>query len=138
MKGSNARKRPTSPHLTIYKPMITSSSSIFGRFAGIYVYLITVFIALLMAIKIQNNKDVGSILASIFMILEQGGFKVVLLLLFSLGSIFAFFLYILALVRHLIWDFGYFLDLKSSKFMGYAMFLIAFAISLSLNYYMFF
>lgn len=135
---SGARKRPTSPHLTIYKPMITSTSSILGRFAGIYVYLITVLIAIFIAIEIQNNKDVGNVLSKFLLFKEQGTLHSYLLMAFSFVSIFAFFLYILALIRHLIWDFGYCLNLKIAKILGYGMFVLAFLISLFLNFYMFF
>ncbi len=135
---SGVRKRPTSPHLTIYKPMITSVSSILGRFAGIYVYLITVLIAVFIAMEIQNNKDVGNVLSKFLLFKEQGAFYNFLLMAFSFISIFAFFLYILALVRHLIWDFGYCLNLKIAKILGYGMFVGAFLISLFLNFYMFF
>ena len=138
MKLGTPKQRPTSPHLGIYKPMITSMSSILGRFAGIYIYCLFITIVLLISFKIQNNKDVGSILSIIFAIQEQGMLAKLALFLFSFGSIFAFFLYILALIRHLIWDFGYLLDLKISKIMGFGMFIIPFLISAGLNYYLFF
>lgn len=133
-----AKKRPTSPHLTLYKPMITSVSSILGRFAGIYVYLITVLISIFIAIEIQNNKDVGNVLSKFLLFREQGAVQSFLLMAFSFLSIFAFFLYILAIVRHLIWDFGYCLNLKIAKILGYGMFVLALLVSLFLNFYMFF
>jgi succinate dehydrogenase / fumarate reductase cytochrome b subunit len=133
-----AKKRPTSPHLTLYKPMITSVSSILGRFAGIYVYLITVLISIFIAIEIQNNKDVGNVLSKFLLFMEQGTAQSFVLMAFSFVSIFIFFLYILALIRHLMWDFGYCLNLKIAKILGYGMFVVAFLISLFLNFYMFF
>lgn len=132
------RKRPISPHLTIYKPMITSVSSIVGRFAGIYTYLIVCAIGIGMAFFIQSGKDVGSMLATVNHFTGLSTLNYYIIMLFSVASIFAFFLYIFALIRHIIWDFGYLLDLKIAKMLGYCMFIFAFLISIGLNYYIFF
>lgn len=132
------KKKPISPHLTIYKPMITSASSILGRFAGIYVYLLTVVIGIFMAFTIQDGKDVGSALAIVMNFSYANKLNLAVVMAFSFFSVFAFFLYILALKRHIIWDFGYLLDLKPSKIMGYGMFILAFIASSAVNFYMFF
>jgi succinate dehydrogenase / fumarate reductase cytochrome b subunit len=132
------KNRPTSPHLGIYKIMITSSSSILGRLAGIYTYILAVIIFILAAFQIQNYKDISAILTAIFNFQSAGLLQNVLVMLFVFGSLFAFFLYILSLIRHLIWDFGYLQDLKPSKIMGYGMFILAFTISIVLTFYMFF
>ena len=132
------KKRPLSPHLTIYSPMITSFSSILGRFAGVYIYLLTVIIGVWIAFTIQNGKDIGSALTLITHFSLASKLNMFLLMAFTFGSLFAFFLYLLALIRHLVWDFGYLLDLKTSKIMGYGMFISAFLIAIGLEFYIFF
>ena len=132
------KKRPLSPHLAIYKPMITSTSSILGRFAGVYIYLLTVVIGIWIAFTIQNGRDVGSAFALITHFSVASKLNMYLLMAFTFGSLFAFFLYILALVRHIIWDFGYLLNLKASKIMGWGMFISAFLIATGLEFFIFF
>ena len=132
------KERPTSPHLSVYKPMITSMSSILGRFAGIYLYLITSLLILLVAFNIQGKKNIGLILEGVLNFYRVGGVNAFLVIVFAFGSLFAFFLYLLAIVRHLIWDFGYLLDLKPSKIMGYGMFILSFLFALFTTIFMFF
>lgn len=130
--------RPLSPHLTIYKPLITSVSSILGRIAGVYLYFFTIVLLYIVAINIQNSKDVGSILTAVLSFTNASTFAYVLAILFTTGSLFAFFLYMFAILRHLIWDFGYLLDLKPSKILGYLMFILSFILSVVCSIYMFF
>jgi succinate dehydrogenase / fumarate reductase cytochrome b subunit len=131
------KKRPISPHLTVYKPMITSMSSILGRMAGVYTYLISVAIFIFVAFAIQNQKYAGSTLVSLLSFASGGVLQNTILIIFTFASLFAFFLYIFAVIRHLIWDFGYLLNLCASKMMGYAMFGLSFIISLALTIYIF-
>jgi succinate dehydrogenase / fumarate reductase cytochrome b subunit len=130
-------KRPISPHLTIYKPMITSLSSILGRFAGVYTYLISVLVLISVAFAIQNHKYAGSLFVSMLDFTYSGALQLTFMAIFTFGSLFAFFLYIFACIRHLIWDFGYLLELCISKAMGYAMFGLSFMISLALTVFIF-
>lgn len=132
------KKRPVSPHLTLYSPLITSVSSILGRMAGIYVYIITIFIGFFMAFNIQNRKDVGNILDSITLVMQANIAFYVGFVIFAFISVFAFFLYIFALMRHLIWDFTYCLELKIATALGYGMFILSFIIASVLITYMFF
>ena len=131
------KKRPISPHLTVYKPMITSMSSILGRMAGVYTYLLGVVIFIFIAFSIQNQKYAGSAVISLLDFASNGVLHSSILAVFTFASLFAFFLYIFAVIRHLIWDFGFLLNLGVSKIMGYAMFMLSFAISLILTIYMF-
>jgi succinate dehydrogenase / fumarate reductase cytochrome b subunit len=132
------KKRPTSPHLGIYKPMITSVSSILGRFAGIYLYLISSVLLVLMAFAIQKYRNVGIVLDLSGKFYNSGVASALILVVFIFISLFAFFLYLLAVIRHLLWDFGYCLELKTSKILGYAMFILAFLFSASTTIYMFY
>jgi succinate dehydrogenase / fumarate reductase cytochrome b subunit len=131
------KKRPISPHLTVYKPMITSMSSILGRMAGAYTYLLGVVIFIFVAFSIQNQKYAGSTVISLLDFASNGVLHSSILAILTFISLFAFFLYILAVIRHIIWDFGFLLNLCVSKIMGYAMLLSSFVISLFLTIYMF-
>jgi succinate dehydrogenase / fumarate reductase cytochrome b subunit len=130
-------KKPTSPHLSVYKPMITSMSSILGRFAGIYLYLISSILLVLMAFAIQQHKNIG-VLLDFVIAYSSGTTSALIFVVFVFGSLFAFFLYMLAIVRHLLWDFGYCLELKTSKILGYAMFALALLFSALTTFYMFY
>lgn len=132
------RKRPTSPHLLIYSPLITSASSIIGRAAGVYVYLLTLFLGFVMAFNIQGRKDIGNIISFLSSTSQQHPIYYALLILFTFVSIFFLFFYIFAILRHIIWDFGYLLELPVSKIMGYLMFIFSLIIASVLTIYMFF
>lgn len=132
------KQRPTSPHLSLYSPMITSTSSILGRFAGIYLYFLSILLVGLFTYSIQVNKDVSVVLTMVQNFANSSQFGVIALILFTFSSLFAFFLYLFAIIRHLIWDFGYLLALPVSKIMGYLMFVFSFLIALGLTIYMFF
>ena len=129
--------RPISPHITIYTPLITSMSSIIGRFAGIFVYLISAFLLLSMAFAIQSKQNVGILLEYAIAFYSKGSVFLAIAVLLTFGALYAFFLYLLAIVRHLIWDFGFCLDLKISKVLGYAMFGLAFVFSVLTTAYIY-
>ena len=107
----NKENRPTSPHLTIYKPQITSLLSISHRITGIIQSfgLFLIFILILLIIS------------------EKETYKLVELFIQSLiGKIF-FILYTFSLlyhtlngIRHLIWDLGFGFDLKNVNYSGYS------------------
>ena len=107
----NKENRPTSPHLTIYKPQITSLLSISHRITGIIQSfgLILIFILILLIIS------------------EKETYKFIELFTQSLiGKIF-FILYTFSLlyhtlngIRHLIWDLGFGFDLKNVNYSGYS------------------
>ena len=119
------KQRPISPHLSIYKPMITSSSSIIGRFCGVYLYIISALIIICAAISIQKYQDSTFALNYIITLYNSGIILKSLLVIFVFLTLFAFYFYLLAVIRHLIWDFGYLLDLKKSKTLGWLMFTVA-------------
>ncbi|MBJ57689.1 MAG: succinate dehydrogenase, cytochrome b556 subunit [Rickettsiales bacterium] len=107
----NKENRPTSPHLTIYKPQITSLLSISHRITGIIQSfgLFLIFILILLIIS------------------EKETYKFIELFTQSLiGKIF-FILYTFSLlyhtlngIRHLIWDLGFGFDLKNVNYSGYS------------------
>nr|YP_009746569.1 succinate dehydrogenase subunit 3 [Pohlia nutans]QII41565.1 succinate dehydrogenase subunit 3 [Pohlia nutans]WRW54014.1 succinate dehydrogenase subunit 3 [Pohlia nutans] len=100
--------RPLSPHLTIYKPQLTSTLSIFHRISGAFLAIMVFF----------------SILS-----LKIGDLNLTSYYLYRYAFFFTFYFYWLILsvvnfsllalcyhmsngIRHLLWDLGFFLELS--------------------------
>ncbi|MDA7458696.1 succinate dehydrogenase, cytochrome b556 subunit [Planktomarina temperata] len=112
MADVNRGNRPLSPHLTIYRPQMTSISSIFVRITGNALLAATLLlIAWLLA---------ASTSAAVFewvqcVITSWFGDLVFLL------SLWALWYHMLGGLRHLIWDTGRGLELKTAERMGWMM-----------------
>lgn len=102
MSIQNKDKRPLSPHLTIYKPQITSILSISHRITGFGLYVG----ALLLALWIIAN--VYGCASCINPIINSGAGRVVLVL-----WSFALFYHMLNGIRHLFWDMGKGFEIKT-------------------------
>ena len=108
MKNNN---RPISPHLSIYKPQITSILSISHRMSGVFQSLgLLIIVLLLFSLFLGKNSH------EFFMLFINS----------LIGKAFLFF-YVLSLcyhlfngIRHIIWDLGYGFDIKSVNYSGYA------------------
>ena len=126
MADVNRGNRPLSPHLQIYRPQLNSATSIFTRITG-------------------NALLLGSILVVWWLLAASYGgeyFETADWVLTSfvgdlimLGSAWALWYHLLAGLRHLIWDAGYGLDVKSSDKMsliiiGGSLFLTLFTIAI--------
>ena len=107
MKNKN---KPISPHLSIYRPQITSILSISHRAAGVFqsIGLLVIFL-LLVAIFL------GETFHEYYMIFI-GSYA---------GKLFIFF-YILSLcyhmlngIRHIVWDLGFCFEIKNVYYSGY-------------------
>lgn len=97
------KARPLSPHLQIYKPQITSVLSIFHRGTGIMLAAgMVVLVAWLAALA------GGFDCYTAFVGYAQTWVGTAFLVALS----FSFFYHLCAGVRHLLWDAGYFLELK--------------------------
>ena len=104
------KNRPISPHLSIYRPQITSILSISHRISGVFQSLGLLIIFLL--------------LLSLFF--GETTHKYYMLVIESyLGKLFIF-LYLLSLcyhmlngVRHILWDLGFCFDIKNVYYSGY-------------------
>lgn len=97
-KTSAAKKRPLSPHLQIYRPMLTMMMSIVHRITGAALYLGTLLLLWwLMAAAAGPNPyaDVQWFMATV----------IGRLILF--GYTWALIHHMLGGIRHLIWDTGY-------------------------------
>nr|YP_009047305.1 succinate dehydrogenase subunit 3 [Ptychomnion cygnisetum]AGN74057.1 succinate dehydrogenase subunit 3 [Ptychomnion cygnisetum]AHG59039.1 succinate dehydrogenase subunit 3 [Ptychomnion cygnisetum] len=100
--------RPLSPHLTIYKPQLTSTLSIFHRISGAFLAIMVFFSILFLKIGDLN-------LTSYY--LYQYAFFLTFYFYWSILSVVNFSLLALCYhisngIRHLLWDLGLFLELS--------------------------
>lgn len=112
MADVNRGNRPLSPHLQVYRPQLTSISSILVRITG-------------------NALIVGALLAVWWLLAASAGpeyFAVVDGIITSfvgdvimLGSLWALWYHALGGLRHLIWDTGRGLEIETAQKMGWAM-----------------
>ncbi len=99
--GDLAARRPLSPHISIYRPMLTMLMSIAHRITGAALYVGTVLLVwylLSAAVGGTAFAAASSVMRSIF---GQ---------LVLLGFTFAFLHHFFGGIRHMIWDAGYGLD----------------------------
>ncbi len=102
-------KRPLSPHIQIYKWHISSLVSISHRITGIINIIAITLICLwasLLFLAEENYETVELLMSSLI-----GKFVI-------LGIIWSFSFQILSEIRHLIMDFGYGFELKTSRITG--------------------
>ena len=111
----NNKKQPLSPHLTVYKPQITSIMSISHRIAGFF-------------------QTIGTIIIFVYILalfIGEGFYNYIDFFITSLlGKIFVF-LYFFSIcyhfcngIRHLTWDLGYGFEIKNVYITGYILSLI--------------
>ncbi|KZY38722.1 succinate dehydrogenase, cytochrome b556 subunit [Roseovarius sp. HI0049] len=111
MADVNRGDRPLSPHLTIYRPQLTSITSILTRITGNALLLAAVlmvwwFLAAATSAEAFATADgvITSFIGDVVMVL----------------SLWALWYHTLAGVRHLIWDTGAMLDVPSAERLGWA------------------
>ena len=113
MADVNRGNRPLSPHLSIYRPQMTSVSSIFTRITGnalLVGALLVVWWFLAAATSPEYFAVADGVITSWF------GILVMVL------SLWALWYHTLAGLRHLIWDTGRGLDIATAEKMGWAAF----------------
>jgi succinate dehydrogenase / fumarate reductase, cytochrome b subunit len=111
MADVNRGNRPLSPHLSIYRPQLTSITSILTRITGnalIVASLLVVWWLLAAATSPAYFAIADGVITSWF-----GDLVMVL-------SLWGLWYHTLAGVRHLIWDNAKMLDLESAYKLGYA------------------
>lgn len=121
MADVNRGNRPLSPHLTIYRPQMTSISSIMVRITGIALY----FLAILPVWWLIAAASSPEAFAVIDGLLDSWIGRLVLL-----GACWAAFYHMLGRLRHVIWDFGYCVEVPISEKMGAGMFILATVLTL--------
>ena len=99
--GMTRHPRPLSPHLQIYRPMLTMMMSIAHRITGIALYAGTLMLAWYLIAAASNARSFDT--AARFL-----GSWFGLLILF--GFTWALFHHLLGGIRHFIWDAGYGMD----------------------------
>ena len=112
MADVNRGNRPLSPHLTIYRPQMTSISSIFMRITGNALLAATL---LLIAWLLAASTSAAAFAWVQCVITSWLGDLVFLL------SLWALWYHTLGGLRHLIWDTGRGLELKTAERMGWMM-----------------
>ncbi len=102
-------KAPLSPHIQIYKWHISSLVSISNRITGIVNIIAITFVCLIASLLIlgENRYDV----IDLFLSSRVGKFII-------LGLTWSFSFQILSEIRHLIMDFGYGFELRTTKITG--------------------
>ena len=112
MADVNRGNRPLSPHLTIYRPQMTSISSIFVRITGNALLAATL---LLIAWLLAASTSMAAFEWIQRVIVSWFGDLVFLL------SLWALWYHMLGGLRHLTWDTGRGLELKTAERMGWMM-----------------
>lgn len=108
---NTARGRPLSPHLTWYRPQITSVLSIMHRMTGIMLSAGSALLVWwLIAVEVGGNtyRVTHGVVASPLGVVLLGGWSV------------AFFYHLSNGIRHLAWDAGYGFEIKTVYLSGYA------------------
>ncbi|MEL6520236.1 MAG: succinate dehydrogenase, cytochrome b556 subunit [Pseudomonadota bacterium] len=111
MADVNRGNRPLSPHLSIYRPQLTSITSILTRITGNALLLG----ALLVVWWLLAAATGPGYFATADWVMTSFLGKLIML-----GSIWALWYHSLAGLRHLIWDAGHGLELDQAEKMGWA------------------
>lgn len=101
--------RPLSPHLSIYKPQISTVLSIGHRLSGIGLFVMLSFLAWWFVLWVFNRFD-----QSYLEIFNNGFFKFLLVL-----TSYGFFYHLCTGIRHLIWDTGCWFSIPAINYSGW-------------------
>ena len=112
-------RRPLSPHLTIYKPQITSVLSILHRISGVALYFSFLGLTWLYILASLGYFEISNL------------DNCQLFKIFTYLVIFGFFFHLSTGIRHLLWSAGYFFSVKAVEITG----VIAIISSIILTYF---
>ncbi len=121
MADVNRGNRPLSPHLQIYRPQLTSMSSIMVRMTGLALFAVAPLVVWWLLAAATSDSSFAAIDGFL-----RSWFGDLLLL----GATWALWYHTLGRLRHVIWDFGYCLDVPTSEKMGIGMFVAATVLTL--------
>ncbi|UWQ18018.1 succinate dehydrogenase, cytochrome b556 subunit [Jannaschia sp. M317] len=121
MADVNRGNRPLSPHLQVYRPQLTSMTSILTRITGNALILAGLLITWWFVAAAAGPEAFATADA----VLTSWFGKLVFL-----GSIFAIWYHLLAGLRHLVWDQGYLLDIDSAEKLGIGIIIASVCLSL--------
>ena len=111
---TKSNSRPISPHLSIYKPQISSVLSIMHRITGIILFVGIFGLAWFVILLLNENIGFYLIDLDLIAIVNSWWFKGVLL-----GILFCLYYHLLNGVRHLIWDIGFGFELSVMRKTGW-------------------
>ena len=120
MADVNRQNRPLSPHLTIYRPQLTSMTSIFVRLTGNALLASAILVTWWLLAAATSDAAFSMVNFVI-----TSWFGVIVLTL----SAWALWYHLLGGLRHLIWDTGRGLEVSTSEKMGIAMILGSFILT---------
>ncbi|MEM9584573.1 MAG: succinate dehydrogenase, cytochrome b556 subunit [Pseudomonadota bacterium] len=116
MADVNRGNRPLSPHIMIYRPQLTSISSIMVRITGIALLVLSVLI-IWWLVAAATSEAAFSFIDGLL----RSWFGDLVLL----GATWAFYYHMLGRLRHVIWDLGYAIEIDISEKMAIGMFGLA-------------
>ena len=126
------RNRPISPHLSIYKPQITSVLSILHRVTGVGIFFLIVIAVwgclILQSISYGSDENLFS----------TNGFFSYFLQLYIILFIFCISYHLCAGIRYLVWTFGVGFDIEKVTMSAYIVIgssLVLTTIAITLFYY---
>nr|YP_009511926.1 succinate dehydrogenase subunit 3 [Gracilariopsis mclachlanii]AXI97853.1 succinate dehydrogenase subunit 3 [Gracilariopsis mclachlanii] len=114
--------RPISPHITIYKPQISSLFSVWHRISGLFLTFLIVFFLIYLQLSLHSINALN-ILNSL---ITQWGVSFIFQFIY-IFSLSIFFYHTINGAKHIIWDLGYFIH---SKFLVSFVLIISFFIFL--------
>lgn len=121
MPEVNRGARPLSPHMTIYRPQITSVSSIFTRICG-NALIVASMLVTWWFVALASGPDAFAVADGVL----TSWFGDLVLL----GSVWALWYHTLAGLRHLVWDQVALLELKMAEMLGWGCFVGATVLTL--------
>jgi succinate dehydrogenase / fumarate reductase cytochrome b subunit len=116
MADVNRGNRPLSPHLTIYRPQLTSASSIMVRITGIAALVLSIFVVWWLVAAATSPQSFAFIDGLMRSFIGD--------LVLFLGT-WAIYYHMLGRLRHFIWDLGYCIEVEIAQKMAIGMFSLA-------------
>ena len=104
-------ERPLSPHLQIYRPMLTTAMSIFHRITGVALYLGTILLVIWLVAAAMGPATFET---------AQWFFGSIVGRLILLGYTWALLHHMLGGIRHFIWDSGYGFEAPTREYLAQA------------------
>ncbi|MBY5933860.1 succinate dehydrogenase, cytochrome b556 subunit [Tateyamaria omphalii] len=114
MADVNRGNRPLSPHLQIYRPQWTSISSIMVRITGIGCLIASVLVVSWLLAAATSEAAFAAI---------DGLLRSILGTVILTLAMWGIFYHMLGRLRHVLWDFGYFVQVPVSEDMAKGMFI---------------
>ncbi|MCV6585776.1 MAG: succinate dehydrogenase, cytochrome b556 subunit [Marinibacterium sp.] len=121
MADVNRGNRPLSPHLQIYRPQLTSASSILVRITGIVCLGAALLVVVWLLAAVSSEQSFAVV---------DGLMRSVIGDLVMFVATWAIFYHMLGRLRHVLWDFGHFVEVDISEKMAKGMFALSTVLAL--------